>query len=462
MSRYWGSLAFNFGTFLLPALYSTLSKLWVANIDSTLVVTTDVYTYISVVAQILNDGLPRTAWVIIGDNSTRRLTSRIGLSYTLVVFQTVMGFIMTVIFVAAAKSFAASFVPIDVRQSSLNYVRISAPVALSSAIQVAVSSCTRALDQPDVPLLISSTGFIVNIVLDLLFISKFHVGTFKPTILTQAGIRLACDMTSAIAGLCYFIYISTKMQRRTYGSTEPEEVGSQFKMKGLVVLARPAVYTFAESIIRNSIYLWIVSKIIALGQDYATAWGVFNTIRWGLVMVPVQALEASTLTWIGHRWGRWRSEVGVDRVRPTASRRDIKGKWVDSMSKTQIAYLVVIAIIRPAIISSIIALAIEVPVCIFLSLWGMKKFALYISNSEDVAVITRTMWRVSTPFLSLNTSYLLNQHVLRRTSTGATFSTQSTINSPPSCSPPSRAGFFTKPSDPTSCGCCPGRLSLPR
>ena len=137
MSRYWGSLVFNFVTFLLPALYSTLSKLWVANIDSSQVVTADVYTYISVVAQVLNDGLPRTAWLIIGDDSTRRLASRIGLSYTLVLFQALMGFIMTVIFLAAAESFASSFVPIDVRQSSLNYVRISAPVALSSAIQVA-------------------------------------------------------------------------------------------------------------------------------------------------------------------------------------------------------------------------------------------------------------------------------------------------------------------------------------
>ena len=134
MSRYWGSLVFNFITFLLPALYSTLSKLWVANIDSSQVVTTDVYTYISVVVQVLNDGLLRTAWLIIGDDSMCRLVSRISLSYTLVLFQALIGFIMTVIFLAVAESFASSFVPIDVRQSLLNYVRISAPVALSSAI----------------------------------------------------------------------------------------------------------------------------------------------------------------------------------------------------------------------------------------------------------------------------------------------------------------------------------------
>lgn len=323
------------------------------------------------VAQVLNDGLPRTAWLIIGDRTTRTLSSRIGLSYTLLVFQTLMGFIMAVIFVAAAESFAASFVPPDVRQSSLNYVRICAPVTLSSAIQVAVSSCTRALDQPDVPLLISSTGFIVNIVLDLLIISKFHVGSFKPTILTQAGIRLACDMASAFAGLFYFIYVATKLHRR-FGSPE-ERISPQIKALG--ILARPAIYTFAESVIRNSIYLWIVSRIISLGRDYATAWGVFNTIRWGLIMVPVQALEASTLTFVGHHWGQWRAQVGVTIRRPAATWKDVK------------------TIIRPAIVSSIIALVVEVPVCIFLSLWGMQEFAYYISNSTDVAAITRKMWR---------------------------------------------------------------------
>lgn len=323
MGSFWGSLAYNFLSFLLPALYSTLSKLWVANIDSSHVVTTDVYTYISTVAQVLNDGLPRVAWLVIGDNVTRTLASRIRLSCTLVLFQTLMGFIMTVVFVAAAQSFAASFVPVEVRQSSLNYVRISAPVALSSAIQVAVSSCTRALDQPDVPLLISSTGFIINIILDLLFISKFHVGTFKPTILTQALIRLACDMVSAIVGLLYFLYIVRKMREGLGGSEGPGKLRPT--LKSLSILWRPAVYTFTESVIRNSIYLWIVSNIIALGQDYATAWGVFNTIRWGLIMVPVQSLETSTLTFVGHYWGRWRAQMGVNHRRPAATWQDIKG-----------------------------------------------------------------------------------------------------------------------------------------
>jgi hypothetical protein len=50
-ARYAGALAFNICSFILPALYSTLSKLWVANIDASMVAATDSYTYIGVVAE---------------------------------------------------------------------------------------------------------------------------------------------------------------------------------------------------------------------------------------------------------------------------------------------------------------------------------------------------------------------------------------------------------------------------
>jgi len=158
---------------LLPALYSTLSKLWIANIDSSQVVTTDVYTYIGVIAQVLNDGLPRCAWLIIGDKITRTVSSRLALSYTMIVVQVVLGLLMTLIFIASSESLAAAFVPEQVSQSSLTYVRISSVEALSSAMETVVSSCTRALDHPDVPLLISSAKFVINIILDVLIISRF-------------------------------------------------------------------------------------------------------------------------------------------------------------------------------------------------------------------------------------------------------------------------------------------------
>ena len=232
-----------------------------------------------------------------------------------------LGLLMTIVFVAAAESLAAAFVPIEVRASSLTYVRISSIEALSSALTTAVSACTRALDQPDVPVVIGIVQFSVNIVLDMLLISKFHVGSFTPTVNTQALTQMSCNMSAAVAGLVYFIYISIKAQRQAPSSLDSAKPSFGALMK----LVKPSFYTFSESAVRNAIYLWLVSRIVLMGETYATAWGIFNTIRWGLIMVPVQALEASTLTFVGHKWGQWRTRVGSHAKRAKATRSDVRG-----------------------------------------------------------------------------------------------------------------------------------------
>jgi Na+-driven multidrug efflux pump len=370
-------------------LYGTLSKLWVANIDKSRVVTTDVYTYIGIVAEVLNEGLPRAAWVIIGDKASRPLGARIGLAHTLIAFQSVLGCIMSIIFVAAAKEFAKAFVPFEVRESSLTYVRISSFSALASAMETAVASATRAMDHPDVPLLISSIKFAINIVLDLLLVSRFRVAKFKPSVNTQASVRLACDLSSAFAGLLYFLYITRlKVMEARPGMSRPS-------IKALKVLARPGFIMFIESAVRNALYLWLVSGIISMGSDYATAWGVFNTVRWGLVMVPVSTMEATSLAFVGHAWGAWRRNVGVEVRRVTAKRQDIlrKHSHRHTVCQTGSSSVFVTEIGRPALISVVVILIVEVPLCIFMSLFGCEPFALYLSGSEQVAAITAHMWQ---------------------------------------------------------------------
>ncbi|KAH0204800.1 hypothetical protein KCU99_g2654, partial [Aureobasidium melanogenum] len=369
---YTGTFAFNICAFILPALYGTLSKLWVANIDSSMVVTTDAYTYIGVVAEVINEGLPRASWLIIRDRANRSISARYSLSFTLIIVQSILGLIMSIAFVGAAKQFASGFVPLEVRTASLTYVRISAFSSLSSAIETAVSTSTRALDKPDVPLIISTVKFMINIIFDLLIISKVHVGNFTPTVNMQAATQLACNMAASFLGLAYFCFFTFRTDQRRFVISQAESVRPSLRC--LVTLARPGVLTFAESAIRNALYLWLVNGIVAMGSDYATAWGVFSSIRWGLIMVPVQALEATTLTFIGHFWGEWRKETDGER-KPKASRRQLYH------------------IIRPALLSCLIALAVEIPLCIFMSEYGARRFAFYLSEPSTVAQITAHMWR---------------------------------------------------------------------
>ncbi|KAJ6003681.1 hypothetical protein N7522_006373 [Penicillium canescens] len=348
---------------------TTLSKLWVAQIDSNQVVTTDVYTYIGVIVEVLNEGFPRSAWLLIGDNATRTMRSRLNLACTMITATVAQGFVVMVIFLSYPQSLASAFVPAKVRQASITYVRLSSVQFLTSAVEAALSSSTRALDNPDVPLIISSSKFVINILLDLLIISRFHVGHTRPTVVQQAIIRLVCDCFSALAGIIYFAYVVKYRM-----SEAAERHGFEVTIAALKTLVRPSIYTFTESALRNAIYLWMVHEIVQLGETYATAWGIFNTIRWGLVMVPVQALEASTLAFVGHNWGRFRAFK--DAEYPKASYREV------------------LRILRPALLSGSIALFFETVLFASLSARGISAFAFYLSRSADVARTAQTMWKV--------------------------------------------------------------------
>lgn len=341
-----------------------------------MVVTTDTYTYIGVVAEVLNEGLPRASYLIIGDKSSRTIRERIQLAHTLILFQSVLGFIMSLGFVVGASTFAEGFVPAEVRAASVTYVRISAFSAFSSAIEYAVNTSTRALDKPDVPLVISSVKFAVNIVLDLIIISKFHIKAITPTVNMQAGISLACNLTSAFAGLVYFL-CSTRSSMRL--SIPNGETNHSLKPSptALRTLIKPGFVFFTESAIRNGLYLWLVHGIVSLGSDYATAWGVFSTIRWGLIMVPVSALEATTLTFVGHSWGQVRANVS----------------YVNDASQSRLLYRQIWHIVRWASYSVCIVLIFEIPLCLLMSFLGARPFAYYLSGSDEVSKIAARMWR---------------------------------------------------------------------
>lgn len=220
--------------------------------------------------------------------------------------------------------------------------------------------------RPDVPLLISTVKTALNIILDVLLISTYRVTKGTPDINVQAIIRLCCDAAGALTGLLYFIHISGLLPFRRF------ETGDSRKpdLSGLKLMLKPGSYTFIESAVRNALYLWLITGIVKLGNDYTNAWNVFNTIRWGLVMVPVNALEATSSTFVGHAWGAFKA-----RSRKRATNGDL------------------LLIARPAILSALIALMIEIPLCLVMSFKVAYPFALYISNNPVVATITAKMWK---------------------------------------------------------------------
>lgn len=65
---------------------------------------------------------------------------------------------------------------------SVRYICISAFLAFSSAVKYAVNLLTRALNKPNMLLVISLVKFAVNIILDLILILKFYIRGIIPTV----------------------------------------------------------------------------------------------------------------------------------------------------------------------------------------------------------------------------------------------------------------------------------------
>lgn len=194
-------------------MYATLSRLWVAKLDPALVSVTETYTYIGTAVEVVNEGLPRAAYLVIGDRARRSERERVAISYALIFVQCVLGAALSTVICAAAPVFAGAFVPQETRARSVSYVRVGAFSALASALDVAVSFAARALDRPYVPLLISSAKTLANIVLDVVFLSSVRAVRGAGA-QTHAAIRLGCDFAGAGAGLVFFLALTHRRRSR--------------------------------------------------------------------------------------------------------------------------------------------------------------------------------------------------------------------------------------------------------
>ncbi|KAJ5203803.1 uncharacterized protein N7498_004682 [Penicillium cinerascens] len=109
-------------------------------------------------------------------------------------------------------------------------------------------------DNPNVPLIISSSRFLINTVLDLFIILRFYTGHLRPTI---AIIRFIYDSFSALVGVNIFAYIAKFYIREAANRNHFQD-----SIAALKTLLRPSVYISRKSVYKNPIYLCIFHKII--------------------------------------------------------------------------------------------------------------------------------------------------------------------------------------------------------
>ena len=77
------------------------------------------------------------------------LHERLFLVNTLILVQSIIDLVVSLVFIAIAPNFVGSFIPGPVRATSVKYVRVSSFGMLASLVETAVSIGTRSLDKPE-------------------------------------------------------------------------------------------------------------------------------------------------------------------------------------------------------------------------------------------------------------------------------------------------------------------------
>lgn len=359
----------------MPGIYPILTRTWIAALDPSVVVVADTYTYLDEIGQVLAQGFPRAAWRLVGDDAGTSFSARCALANTLLAMQGFLAIVFTIIICTTAPSFVDSYVPATVQAASASYVRMSVVSVACSMTVSCLSICARALDEPDIPLTISLVKYSTNIALDLILLSKFRPVATNVSVGTQAMLRMICDLVALTAGLLFFF-------GRQYNDIREICLEQEWNVQREYRRVRPSVRHFKqivragfwfqlEVICRAPLELVFNRRIVSYGQTFATANGVFASLRMGLAWIPAVAIVSSCDTFVGHAWGRLHATGAIGGFGWT-SLRDL---------------------FRPVAISLVLMLVSEL--ALFFSIYygyGQKLFLL-LSGSTDVASLALEIWR---------------------------------------------------------------------
>lgn len=373
--RFLGALAFNALAFLLPASLTTLSKTWLPRTDSSHIGTSNEFQCLDFTSKLLNEGVPRAAWIVIGDTASRTYSERLRLTHTLMLFQLVISFVVFLLFSMLADLFVTPGLSDENHGRTLAYVRLIAGSMIPSAVETALVISSRALDRPDIPLVISFTNYILNIILGV------HLGAILPAekwganadLTTQTELTLLCNILSLLAGLAYYVY-SAIFRSHNLLSTSRLRPG----LASLSALWQPGMNTLLESLLRNLLSIFATSSIGSMRLLHASSWLIFTDLRWGLLMAPTRAFEAAALTHVAHNWSQLHAQAGL------------------AAERVRISWGRVRLITQPARAAIALNIALEVPVSIFMGVWAMQHYASWsASNTSDIAQVAGQMWRAS-------------------------------------------------------------------
>lgn len=222
-----------------------------------------------------------------GANSESRTKSSIANSaYVMLVAALVMG---TAAFLAAPKVLAFLGTPADIMPHSLSYIRVTCMGVPLVAVYNYSSAMLRALGDSRTPLYFLICSCFLNIGLDLLFVTVFHMGVFGAALAT-----VIAQMTSGIGCLLYALKTNPYFRLSREDMKVNFEVIFQAIRIGLPLALQWSMIAVSISALQRFVN--------SFGPDAMAAFTASNRIE-QLVQMPYGSISNALATYAGQNYG---------------------------------------------------------------------------------------------------------------------------------------------------------------
>jgi len=274
---------------MIPRLYRMTNVFWVGHIDYSSLAIAEQYEFMGIIIEIVNESIPYGILALVSqhykdrDQIVRQLKTGVSIQFILSILLTGIIFFNINNFVDLIGTEQALV------NQTVNYLRIRALALPFESLAMLLVLGLKSMDKPKIALLAVSGNVVLNIILDLVFVSNL---SFSLQLGLQ-GVAWGFLISNALFFLLS-ITLTIRTLRFRYQELSLGSMGSE-----TIHLFGIGGWTGIDSLVRNLFYFITLQILNYLGSNQYAGFQLFQMIMW-TVLIPVIALSQGTSIRVGN------------------------------------------------------------------------------------------------------------------------------------------------------------------
>jgi Na+-driven multidrug efflux pump len=280
---------------LLPAIYGLFNRYFIGFMAYESIVTEQSFEALEVIMEVFLEMFPLSVLALVAKKmmETKNVVDTVKTAFIMQAF-------ITSLFVVINYFLAPYFIdwintPEASKELALNYFRVRALALPFSSLGLIMVISIRSMRKGWIAVLVAAIGLLINIILDVLFISNFSF-SLKLGLMGSAWNNVIANACMLIVSSAVFFRIVKADARLSFTKKPAQNILAIGKWNGL------------ESLVRNLGYIiGVVAVVNFVGANEPEAIGGYNTamwVMWGITLIPVMSWTEATQIAIGNAYGK--------------------------------------------------------------------------------------------------------------------------------------------------------------